>query len=65
MSHFIGNAVDVRITGEGAVYATARSTATYHVASGNLRVGQAEISGGGYYYVTAPAPTVFLSKIRK
>lgn len=51
MSHFIGDAVDVRITGEGAVYATARSTATYHVASGNLRVGQAEISGGGYYYV--------------
>lgn len=51
MSHFIGDALDVRITGESAVYATARSTATYHIASGNLRVGQAQAPGGSPYYV--------------
>lgn len=48
MSKFIGSAVDVRITGESGTYATARSTATYHTAAGNLRVGQ---TVGTNYYV--------------
>ena len=51
MSHFIGSALDARITGENAVYATARSTATYHTDAGNLRVGQAQAPGGSPYYV--------------
>lgn len=51
MSHFIGSSVDTRITGENAAYATARNTATYHTDAGNLRVGQAQASGGTPYYV--------------